>query len=221
MFKKVGFSRQETRHRKTIITITEPSICKYFKCEDKAESETKSRQDRDKIEAQKKNYKKYKNYKKTTTTMPIEEEPVIEEPNRVVVFYECLKEHKSLSNEDKEYLLRYPEKRVQLALKFAEEETPKISLMALLNWHCREKIPPISNKRKFTDQQRMAIDFNSYLHSIGQEAIYLENKNLILEGYMIIPLNRSRMKISLNNTTLDLKKDFEQSKSEQRKLKNG
>jgi len=61
MFENIGFSRQETRHRKTIITITESSICESIKTDIETRNETKSRQDRDKIETQKKKEKKVKN----------------------------------------------------------------------------------------------------------------------------------------------------------------
>jgi len=46
-FFHVGFSRQETRHTKTIITITEPSICRLIETENETRNETKTRQDRD------------------------------------------------------------------------------------------------------------------------------------------------------------------------------
>lgn len=46
-FEKVGFSRQEVRHIKTIITITEPEFCEALKKKIETTFETKSRQDRD------------------------------------------------------------------------------------------------------------------------------------------------------------------------------
>jgi hypothetical protein len=46
-FEKVGFSRQETRHKKTIITITEPSFCEELKIGSETRFTTKSRQNHD------------------------------------------------------------------------------------------------------------------------------------------------------------------------------
>lgn len=63
-FEKCQFSRQETRHRKTIITITESSICAILNLQNETTIETKSRQDRDKIETEKKKDKKEKKDKK-------------------------------------------------------------------------------------------------------------------------------------------------------------
>lgn len=60
MFEKIGFSRQETRHTKTIITITQSSVCAVLKNRSETTNETRSRQDRDKIETQKKNIKELK-----------------------------------------------------------------------------------------------------------------------------------------------------------------
>ena len=62
-FEKFQFSRHETRHRKTIITITLSNIYEKQKNEVETTIETKTRQDRDKIETQKKNEKNDKNKK--------------------------------------------------------------------------------------------------------------------------------------------------------------
>ncbi len=61
MFEKCQFSRQETRHKKTIITITLSNVYEKQKNEIETTIETKSRQDRDKIETEKKNEKNDKN----------------------------------------------------------------------------------------------------------------------------------------------------------------
>ncbi len=52
-FKNIDFSRQETRHRKTVITITQPDICEMIKRLNETRIETNSRQTRDKLETQK------------------------------------------------------------------------------------------------------------------------------------------------------------------------
>ncbi len=67
-FFSVGFSRQETRHTKTIITITEPNICKLIESQNETRFETTSRQDRDKIETESKRTKEIKEKEGTTTT---------------------------------------------------------------------------------------------------------------------------------------------------------
>ena len=46
MFESIGFSRQETIHRKTIITVTESSICESIKPKDDTIFDTRSIQDR-------------------------------------------------------------------------------------------------------------------------------------------------------------------------------
>ncbi len=48
----IGFSRQEVRHVKTLITITEPSICNLHENINGTRNGTRSRQDRDKIETE-------------------------------------------------------------------------------------------------------------------------------------------------------------------------
>lgn len=289
LFEKTGLTRQETIHRKTVITVTEPSICRSLnypidtrfdtrsiqqnakieaiedfqvqnepemiennkeiieiqesinnlneeKCQksiqdsiqdlqplsdsysktyieekemSEAENDTRSIQDRYKIDTQKKNYN---NYNKTTTT---------KEEKDVVVFYDCLKENKDLSNDEKEVLMKFDEKRVKLALNFSTLEKPKTTLIQMLVWHCSQKVAPISNARRYTDQQRMAIEFNGYLFSCGQELIAKENEALIPDGYMLIPLHGRPVTISLNNATIELKKDFDQSRYEQRTRKFG
>lgn len=293
LFEKIGLTRQETIHTKTVVTITESSICRSLnypidtrfdtgsiqenskiariekfqdendenelenrynekeiiekeesinnlneeKCqksiqdsiqdlqplsdsdskpyrEEKEMSDTEidkgSIQDRYKIDTQKKNYN---NYKKTTTTK--------EEKKDVVVFYDCLKENKDLSNDEKEVLMKFDEKRVKQALNFSTIEKPKTTLIQMLVWHCSQKVAPISNARRYTDQQRMAIEFNGYLFSCGQELIAKENETLIPEGYMLIPLHGRPVTISLNNAAIELKKDFDQSRHEQRTRKFG
>lgn len=214
MFEKVGFSRQETRHRKTIITIKESSICESLNCEVETINETKSRQDRDKIETQKKKDKKEEKEKTTP--------PTPSKGDRVVVFYDCLKENKELTEDEKECLMQYSENRVKLALEFSKIDKPKTTLIQLLVWHCKQAIPPRPTGKRFTDQQRMAFDFNSYLLSIGQELLYHENLKNIEDGaYMLIPLNGCPTPITLNTSLQLLKKDFEDVKNQQRKLKYG
>lgn len=66
-FEELGFSIQETIHTKTIITIIEPSICKSLKMQDETTFDTRSIQDRYKIDTQKKNEKKEENEKKEHT----------------------------------------------------------------------------------------------------------------------------------------------------------
>ena len=174
-----------------------------------------SRQDRDKIETQKKNDKKEKK-EKTTTPLP-------PKGGVGVVFYECLKDNKELNEDEREILQKYDERRVKLALDFAKIEKPKTSLIRLLVWHCQQKNPPQPRERVYTTQQRMAIEFNKYLLSIGQELLYQENKQNIEDGaYLLIPLNGNPVPVSLANDPLTLKSDFEQSKRDLKlKFKHG
>lgn len=52
-FSKVNFLRQEVRHGKTLITITQPDICKYFKKSNQTTSQTQVRQESDRSQTQK------------------------------------------------------------------------------------------------------------------------------------------------------------------------
>jgi len=86
-FEKCGFSRQETRHVKTLITITEPNICKYLEKENETRNENKTRQDRDKIETQKNNdnkENKENKYINDSESVTFQEEEVVEEIARKV-----------------------------------------------------------------------------------------------------------------------------------------
>lgn len=159
--------------------------------------------------------RKNKKEKETTTPLPPKGE-------NVVVFYDCLKENNDLNEDEKKCLIRFEEKRVKLALDFVKVDKPKTTLIQALYWHCSQKIPPRPTGRRYTDQQRMAIDFNAYLLSIGQELLYHENiKNIENGAYILVPLFGQAQSISLSIDIPTLRKDFEEVKSQQLKRKFG
>ena len=169
MFEKVGFSRQETRHRKTIITITESSICESLKKQIETKIETKSRQDRDTKE-------EIQEIKETTTP------PNPQGGIRVVVSLDCLKENTDLDEHDKMFLQNaFPEERIKLALDYSKRIKPKSTLIQMLVWHCKMEHAPTVPGPRITDQQKLALEFNKYLPSIGMHEMYEQNKKVIIE----------------------------------------
>lgn len=148
----------------------------------------------------------------TTTPLPpkVEEKPA----PVVVVLYDCLKENKDLTDDEKECLMQYAENRVKLALKFAETEKPTTTLIQMLVWHCQAKVPPQPSGNRLTEQQKMAIEFNKFLLTIGYELIYEQNKALIKDGGYV---NGPFGPLSLKNDTRTLRQDFDEIKSAFRK----
>lgn len=200
MYENIGFSIQETIHKKTIITIKEPSICESLKKEVDTRIETKSIQDRYKIDTQKKNEKKEKNLKETTTP------PSPQGGNRVVVSLACLKENTSLEENDKMFLQNaFPEERVKLALEYSKHIKPKTTLIQMLVWHCNMENPPTVPGPRITEQQKLAIEFNKYLPTIGMNEIHEQNKSAILDDICMIP-NGS---VNLSNPLDYVRKRFE------------
>lgn len=210
MFENIGFSTQETIHRKTIITIRESSICECIKIQNDTRIDTKSIQDRYKIDTQKKNDKKDKKEKTTTTPTP-------SKGSAVVAFYDCLKENNDLNDDEKEVLQKYDEGRVKLALEYSKHIKPKTTLIQMLRWHCGEIKPPSLPSKVLTDQQKIALSFNTFLLSIGQELMHAQNKTLILEGLVMTPHGQ----ISLSNPVQVLRQDFEEVKRAHRQRKHG
>jgi hypothetical protein len=87
-FEELGFSRQETIHTKTIITITEPSICESLINEADTHFDTRSIQDRYKIDTQKKNIKEIKELKEEHTqgecAVSSSKENISQEPKKLI-----------------------------------------------------------------------------------------------------------------------------------------
>src|SRR6185312_15317795 len=106
--------------------------------------------DRYKIDTQKKNEengKKQQQQQQAPVVVVSSKEneipkPQFKESKNVVVLYDCLKENKDLTEDEKECLMQYEEYRVKLALKFAETEKPTTTLIQMMVWHCQAKVPP-------------------------------------------------------------------------------
>lgn len=147
----------------------------------------------------------------TTPPTPLKGEPV------VVALYDCLKENTDLSEDEKQILQQYEEKRVRLALDYAKHIKPSTTLIQMLRWHCKALEPPSLPTKPKTDQQKIAIEFNSFLLSVGQELMFEQNKTLINEGQIMTPSGS----ISLNNPVSVLRKDFDEIKRAYRQRKYG
>ena len=106
--------------------------------------------------------------------------------------------------------MQYEEYRVKLALKFAETEKPTTTLIQMMVWHCQAKVPPQPVGNRLTEQQKMALEFNKFLLTIGFELIYEQNNSLIQEGHYI---NGPFGPLSLKNDTRTLRQDFDEIKN--------
>lgn len=116
-FEKLGFSKQEVKHKKTIITIIQKDYVEMIE----ARIEAKSKQDRSKIEAQTKRQED-NNIKKQPQTP-------------VAVFYKSL-EKEDLTDEEKRVMTTYPEDRVISAIEYSKVVPFNESLIQQLRWHC-------------------------------------------------------------------------------------
>lgn len=208
-FEKIGFSRQTSRHRKTIVTITRKDICDLIE----TRIETNSRQTRDIKEESKERKKIYKK----TTTMPKSEDPkvsfeIVDGVVVVVGLYKCL-EKAELSLEEKLAAMKFPEDRVEKALDFALAPTTKIksNLISTIIWHCKQTNPIPPKPLPMTEQQEIAFRFNEILRNRGYETVYEKNKNSIWENYVFRIYDGFEQSISLNNPVHEILKDLNDS----------
>lgn len=63
-------------------------------------------------------------------------------------FYDCLEKDNRLDPEHKEFLMKFTEERVILALAYSKEIKATKTLIAQLIWHCSLKKPPTTAKKK-------------------------------------------------------------------------
>ncbi len=152
-----------------------------------------------------------------TTTTPLPPK-VLKDPDPVVVvLYESLKENKDLTEDEKLIMMQYDEKRVKLALDYAKHVKPSTTLIQMLRWHCKQSNPPTLPQKQKTDQQKIAIEFNAFLLTVGQELMHEQNKTLIFENQIMTPHGS----ISLHNPISVLRADFEGIKRDYRQRKYG
>lgn len=134
---KVQILRQEVRHRKRIITLSDSYICKKKK---KAVAPTIAPGLRQDCAINNKNNKQI--------TIKQEQQQPYTPSSKVSVlsvavsaFFDCL-EGQRLEDEQKQSLMRFSEDRVRLALEWSVENPPKKTLIAQLMWHCQQEVPP-------------------------------------------------------------------------------
>lgn len=143
MFEKVGFSGQETGHTKTIITVTEPSICDSLKNKNGTSFGTKTGQERDIKEER----KEIKEEKHTHVEIPMEAKRVSGgDCNSYSFSNKEHKEHQSYPKhqEDDEILPSKPlPKTVELKHPFGEEE------LVMLTYSEHQKLMKIMSQDEF------------------------------------------------------------------------
>jgi hypothetical protein len=145
-FIKAQILRQEVRHKKRIITLSESYICKQNKKSFAPNFAQELRQDcaRNKETKNQINKRQEQQQPQTPSSSPIVPFPSVVAAVAVSAFHECLKEISSeiLTDENKKSLMRFPEDRVKKALEWSAENPPKKTLIASLVWHCQREMPP-------------------------------------------------------------------------------
>jgi hypothetical protein len=145
-FTKVQILRQEVRHTKRIITLSELYICKQNKKSSAPKIAPGLRQDCARNKETKKQINKRQEQQQpyipsSSSIVPF---PSVVAAVAVSAFYECLKNIPSeiLTDENKQSLMRFPEDRIKKALEWSAENPPKKTLIASLVWHCQREVPP-------------------------------------------------------------------------------
>jgi hypothetical protein len=143
-------------------------------------------------------------------------------PELVDGFYECLRRHQSLSEEEKKSLMAYPEDRVIKALEWAGQTEIKTTLIQALHWHCKQPEPPRVSEKAMsgqTPQQRAAWEYNRFLEEEGLSDLARENQKKIPLGHISIVEGSGIGSISLNNPIDVVQSDFIASREAIRKNK--
>ncbi|HLB32875.1 MAG TPA: hypothetical protein VJK54_01445 [Chthoniobacterales bacterium] len=153
---------------------------------------------------------KKKDMKKTTTTTL----EVVASP------YECLEKYTKLSYDEKKSLMIYAEPTVLKALEWVQPEKVKQSLIGLLHWYCRQKVPPEKSSPPGTEQQIEAWQYNQFLKEHSINDLYEKNLLAIPDNHAYVILDVRETTISLNNLPHQVRLELEQSKRELIKLYN-
>jgi hypothetical protein len=176
----LGFLRQEVRHKKSILTITDIDTYELNKEYSDKRSETKLRQDRDKIETQ------------TDNVDNVDKE---EQQQQVAVFFDCLKDL-NLSEKSKAILSKFSEERVKLAVEFTIEQMKNGKeikcLESYLKWHCNQTIPPITQKNPgiFAEENRLFSESmaRKYISKYGRIEALSKEVEFIQDRCQSIPI---------------------------------
>lgn len=144
------------------------------------------------------------NPKTTTREVPTQKiQPHVKPASKkpvVVSFYDCLIQDERLTDDNRKALMRFPEKRVILALQFSHQVPPNQSLIQQLVWHCTQTKPP-EKILPFSDKVKMHFkNYNTY----NGATCYIQNDLISFERGMT---NKSA-KMNCNNQVISLLKHF-------------
>ena len=131
------------------------------------------------------------------------------EAESVAVFFDCIK-NECIEDSEKEWICKFGEDRVKLAMAYVNDPNTKISTTRLrtIKWHVKAKIPPEAKQDKFSSQRVEALKFNCFLRKKGYEEIAKKNDSSISGNKMFILFNGRETSVSLMNSLDTLKDDF-------------
>lgn len=107
----------------------------------------------------------------------------------------------------------FPEDRLKAAIEYATHPLTKINqnLISTLIWHCSKREIIMPNQPKNTPQQKLALKYNQILLENGHKNLHEKNTKTISQGFVYGSIDGVNTTISLNNSTEQLKKDFNDS----------
>jgi hypothetical protein len=170
--KKYEFIRQETRHSKTIVTITHKETYELIKQASQTRSQTKVRQDSDKIQTQSNNIRT-KEYKEPEPPTPFSGSGGEEGSLHFLDSW-------NLTDEDKAKIMRHSPNRIALAIEYAKIVPPTKDAISQILWHCSQaKAPEIPEKF----QPKAEKPVSEAVKKQQEAEIVMENNLILAERY--------------------------------------